>query len=54
MIVGTRLIAKLIGPSDRGEFRQFWPRRSRDILSGGELVLENHYATGRSEFEALA
>jgi AraC family transcriptional regulator len=43
---------ELIGPSDRGEFRQFWPRRSRDILSDGELVLENHYATGRSEFEA--
>ena len=43
---------QLISPSDRGEFRQFWPRRSRDILNGGELVLENHYATGRSEFEA--
>ena len=42
----------LIGPNDRGAFRKFWPRRSRDILSGGELVLENHTATGRSEFEA--
>jgi hypothetical protein len=43
---------QFIGPNERGAFRKFWPRRSRDILSGGELVLENHYATGRSEFEA--
>jgi AraC-like DNA-binding protein len=43
---------QFVSPNDRGAFRKFWPRRSRDILSGGELVLENHSATGRSEFEA--
>jgi AraC family transcriptional regulator len=45
-------LRQLISPNDRGEFRKFWPRRRRNVLSGGELVLENHYVTGRSEFEA--